>query len=149
MNKIIFWIRNNKLKFFIIDSTLLLVNLFLRNFSQNDKQIAFDFLELFFGICLFFGLSIIFFSFWSKVTKKYPYFFIQIKLPEKFRKRMFNFGMELSLILNFIFFILIWVNKVFFEQFIVLYYAIPWFIIICAIGYDSKNQQKIIKNNNF
>ena len=144
MNKTLYWIRNNKIRFFIIDSVLLILNIVVYNIFRIAYFSIYEIINRFFVTGAFFGAVLFLSIYWPKVTKKFHYFFIQIKILDVFWRKMLYFGMIFFGILNITFSFLFWININFMEEFIVFYFAMPWLVVICANGYNS-----IVSKTNF
>ena len=139
MELLFLWIRNNKLKFFVIDSILLLGNISILKFIRIGFFIDTDLVAGFIGACIFFGMIFLVTIIWVRVTQKYNFFFIQINVLNNIGKKILFCSVILFLILNLLFICLIWINKNFIGEKIVFYFAMPWLIMIFSNVHNSIN----------
>ena len=137
MYKIFNWINNNKLKFLFIDSVLLIINIYIVIFVRNGIYNKFDFVYKYLATSFIFSVVLLIRVFWPKFTKKYNYFFIQTKTLDVLWKKILYIGVIISLTLNFVMLFLFWINDKFIEELIIIYFAIPWLILICVNGYTA------------
>jgi len=131
------WIRNNKFKFFIIDSILLIGNVSILRLVRTGFFIDSDLVAGFIGACIFFGMVFLITIIWTQVTKKYHFLFIQINMLGIIGERILFYGMIFLLMLNFVFVFLIWISGNLLGINIGFYFAMPWLIIIFANAYNS------------
>jgi len=124
------WIRRNKIKFFFVDSILLLVNIIIVTIVQTGVLIEFDQILIFIAITSFFCLVSFISKIWLWIIQK---FHITIRLYiffELISYYMINFFVSVNIIMMFI----IWVQR---DQLIIFYFAMPWLIIISVNIYNS------------
>jgi len=139
------WIRNNKLKFFIIDSILLMGNVSILKLIRTGFFIDSDIVAGFIGTCIFFGMIFLITTIWIRVTQKYHFLFIEIDTLGIIGKKILFYGMIFFLILNSVSVYIIWINENILGEKIVFYFAMPWLIIIFANAYDSISNNKIMR----
>jgi hypothetical protein len=137
MTLILSWIRNNKFKFLIYDFLLLIGNVIILNFIQNNYFIDIDIILSFITINIFLGFVFCISKIWIWVTRKYHFIFIRV---DDIGEVILYFGMILFVILNIILLFLIWIYK---NLDSILYFSMPWIIIILVNAYNS-----IIYNKN-
>ena len=122
------WIINNKLKFFLLDSFLLILNASVMEFIRKGSFIDTNGIAAFFATIIFFSPIFLVTKAWIKLTQKYPFLTIQIDY-----KRIIAL-MPFLVIINAIFFSLAWVNENLIEEGKMgFYYAMPWLIIILSL----------------
>ena len=139
------WIRNNKLKFLIIDSILLIGNVSVLKLVRTDFFIDSDLVAGFIAACIFCGMIFLITIIWIQVTKKYRFLFIQINKLDVIGERILFYGMIFFLLLNFVFVFLMWINENIWRENIGFYFAMPWLIIIFANAYNSINNNKVAR----
>lgn len=124
------WIRNNKIKFFLIDTILLAGNIVLSNFIQKHTLIDSDLILMFVAVNTFFAVVFVMSKIWLHIIQK-----LHITLPihDLVEYAAYYIGLFL-IILNIVMFVLIWIAR---EKLLIVYYAVPWLILISANTYNS------------
>jgi hypothetical protein len=141
MQFILSWIRRKKLKFFILDYFLLIINILILNIIQNGFFINIDLIAGFLAANIMLGFIFFIYKIWMWFTKRYPFLFIEIKGVGKI---LAYFGMAFFVIINIVFIFLIWIYN---DFKLIFYFAMPWVIIIFADIYNSiLSHDSIVKN---
>ena len=126
------WIKENKVKFVACDSLLLLSNVFIAEFILNDRNINFELIIapivtsiLFIPVYLLFGNI-------HKISEKYDFLFLHNEYFDILYKNVSYVLGVIFILLNIVFFQLVWVNDNFLERAIAIYFGVPWAILICV-----------------
>ena len=123
MGKILLWIRNNRIKFFIIDYILLFGNVLVLNFLQKGIFLEADLVLMFIAINIFFCFIFLITKIWLFIITR---FHITIRI-QNFVELISYYATGFFLIINILFLFIVWFLK---DTLNVFYYAMPWLIII-------------------
>ena len=139
MKFILTWIRDNKLKFFIVDFVVLIINLSILNFVRNGSFINLDHVINFFVTGGFFCLAYLMIIVWTQATEKLHFFFIKMDSVERV---LAYIGMIIFLIMNVVLVPIVWLDRSSLDDGIVVYFAIPWLLIISTIFWEKHTWKK-------
>jgi hypothetical protein len=141
---LIIWIKNNIIKFIFIDTILLIVNICFFNIVHNGIQMNLDIILTFIVTYIFLCVIYFIIIFWIFVTNKYSFLFLHFCDSDSIRKIITLFFINIFIILNIVFIVLIWIYEPFIERGgLQLYFGMPWTIIICIKIYNNDIKKNI------